>query len=342
MALAEENHRLPSRIVTSPPETCLVTCFKSLTYDALANVIPVPKLYQGWQDVDEFPVFAKPDRGQGSQRARAVFSRSQLASLLEEESDLIVCEYLPGEEYTVDCFSDREAGLLFCGGRTRKRTKSGISMNSLPVNDEAFRQYALSISNKLDLHGAWFFQLKRDREGVLRLLEVAPRIAGTMALHRVLGLNFPLLSIYEQERIPVEIMLNDCVVEVDRALVNRYRHNFRFRSVYVDFDDTLVFNEGVNTEVVRFLFQCINQGKRVVLLTRHEGDLQEVLSRYRLTGIFDEIIKVGPESSKADYIADREAILIDDSFSERKEVFNRTGIFSFDCSMLEILLDERL
>ena len=45
----------------------------------------------------------------------------------------IVCEYLPGEEYTVDCFSDREHGLLFAGARVRRRTRNGISVNTAPV-----------------------------------------------------------------------------------------------------------------------------------------------------------------------------------------------------------------
>jgi hypothetical protein len=162
-----------------------------------------------------------------------------------------------------------------------------------------------------------------------------------MAFHRVKGINFPLLSIYEQARVPVEIMLNDVEVELDRALVNRYRHNINFLIAYVDLDDTLILNGKVNIMLIRFLFQCINQGKRIVLITRQKGDLRRTLSMHRLNGIFDEIIKVAPEASKADYIKHKQAIFIDDSFSERKEVHARTGIKTFDSSMLEILLDDR-
>ena len=36
------------------------------------------------------------------------------------------------------------------------------------------------------------FSIKKDYDGTLKLLEVAPRIGGTMATHRVIGVNFAL------------------------------------------------------------------------------------------------------------------------------------------------------
>jgi len=162
-----------------------------------------------------------------------------------------------------------------------------------------------------------------------------------MALHRVQGVNFPLLSIYEQERIPVSIMSNDAAVEIDRALTNRYRHDIGYGTVYVDLDDTLIFNGSVNVSLIAFIYQCINRGVTVKLLTRHRFDLTETLTRYRLQGICDEVIHIDQSCSKADYITEQDAILIDDSFSERKSVRERLGIPTFDCSMLELLVDER-
>jgi carbamoyl-phosphate synthase large subunit len=342
VALAQDAHRIKARIVSSPPETCLITRSKSATYRFLAGTVPVPDLYEDMEMIDQYPVFVKPDKGQGSQRAQVVYSRDHLCQLLKQEREYIITEYLPGEEYTVDCFSDRDAGLLFCGGRQRIRTRSGISMNSRPVQDDVFVEYAKAISSKLVFHGAWFFQVKKDRYGVYKLLEIAPRIAGTMAVHRVLGVNFPLLSIYEQERIPIEIMVNRVDVEIDRALVNRYRHQLAYSVVYVDLDDTLIVNGMVNVDLIRFLYQCINKGKRVVLLTKHAANLDHTLRVHRLRDIFDEIIRIDASRSKSDYIYQSDAILIDDSFSERKQAKETLGILTFDCSMLEMLLDERV
>jgi len=224
LALAERLHEVVSRVVSSPPETCIITRSKLGAYRVFGDVVPVPRVYEDPDVVPEYPVVVKPDIGQGSQGVVIAESVGELRYLFSRIPTAIITEYLPGEEYTVDCFSDRERGLLFCRGRQRVRVKSGISMNSRPVDDDSFYHFAQAISRKLVFCGAWFFQLKRDREGQLRLVGVAPRIAGTMALHRVQGVNFPLLSLLEQERVSLEILPNDFPVEIDRALVNRYRH----------------------------------------------------------------------------------------------------------------------
>ncbi len=341
VALAENANRIKTRIVCSPLETCLITRSKSKTYSLFRSVIPVPTLYPDLEAIDQYPVFVKPDRGQGAQGTFIVHKSEHLRHLLEQAEKQVILEYLPGDEYTVDCFSDRDAGLLFCGARQRLRIRSGISMDSRPVHNRIYAEYAQAISNKLTFHGAWFFQVKKDQQGICKLLEIGPRISGTMALHRVQGVNFPLLSIYEQERIPIQILTNDIDVQIDRALINRYKHQLRYSVVYVDLDDTLILNETVNLDLVKFLYQCINKSTRVVLITKHASDVQQTLRKYRLTGIFDEIIHMDQSSNKADYIRESDAILIDDSFSERKNVSERLGILTFDCSMLEMLTDER-
>jgi len=341
LALAENANRIPATVVTSPLETCRITRSKSATYRFLEGVVPVPRMYPDADSVDAFPVFVKPDRGQGSQRAALVPSKAELAELVKAQSDLIILENLPGEEYTVDCFSDRERGLLFCGARQRIRTNRGIAWNSRPVRDPAFDALARGIAGRLEFHGVWFFQAKRAADGVLTLLEIAPRVAGTMALHRVMGVNFPLLSLYEQARVPVTIMANEIDVELERALLNRYRHDLRYGAVFVDLDDTLLCHGVVNRDLVKLVFQCINAGVRTVLLTRHAGDLNALLAKHRLAGLWDEIIAVDKDRKKSEFITRRDAILVDDSFSERADVQRRCGIPTFDSSMIEMLFDDR-
>jgi len=338
VALARNAERIKAKVVSSPLETCVITRSKSKTYALLKDVVPVPRVYDDVEEVAGYPVFIKPDRGQGSQGAQKIDSKEELIVARERGDDIIIMEYLPGEEYTIDCFSDRDAGLMFCRGRQRARVKNGISMDSYPVDNEMFVACARAITEKLKLYGAWFFQLKGDGAGTLKLLEIAPRIAGTMAMHRVLGINFPLLSIYEQERIPVDIMLNDVHVQIDRALENRYKHDISYDTVYIDLDDTIILDGKVNLMAVQFLFKCVNEGVKIILLTRHIADVGATLKKYRLGGIFDDVIQIGKADDKSDYIVEKNAIFIDDSFSELKKVRERRGILTFDCSMLEVLV----
>lgn len=342
VALAQNMERIHARIVLPPPATCEITRSKSQTYQYFKGILPVPEICRPPVPDSDFPIFAKPDRGQGSEETFLLFNQQQLDVAVARDKTMLLMEYLPGEEVTVDCFSDREQGLLFCGGRLRLRTKSGISMASRPIEDPLFQTYAQAIQDHLEIYGAWFFQLKKDRTGNYKLLEIAPRIAGTMALHRVMGINFPLLSIYEQERIPVSILTNPGQVEIERALVSRFRHDYSYSAVYVDLDDTLVVHDAVNIGIMRLIYQCINQAVPAKLITKHAGDLAAVLKRFRLAGLFDDVIHLNPGDEKSDYIMEPDAILIDDSFSERKKASKNRSIRTFDSSMIDVLIDERI
>lgn len=92
-------------------------------------------------------------------------------------------------------------------------------------------------------------------DGSLYLMEIAPRIAGTMAIHRVLGINFLLLSIYEYERVDIRILKNSYEIEIDRALQNRYKIYLQYEKIYLDLDDTLILNNKINILLISFIFQ---------------------------------------------------------------------------------------
>jgi carbamoyl-phosphate synthase large subunit len=341
MALSENAGSLRAKVVTSPESTCKIARFKSATVRRLGNRLPTSRIYNTASEVDRYPVFLKPDRGQGAHRTEIAVDRAELEMLLHRDPDRIIFEFLPGREFTVDCFSDRERGLLYARGRERQRIRNGIAMKSAFTEDQRFREYAAEINEELEFHGAWFFQLKEDAEGQLCLLEVAPRIGGTSCLSRVSGVNLPLLSLYENERIRVEIPETNYRIEVDRALENRYRHDVLYRTVYVDLDDTLVVKSQINTDLVKLLYQELNRGKTLVLLTRHDGEVREYLTRFRLQTLFDKICEVKPGEKKSQFITESSAILIDDSFSECAEVRDCIKIPVFMTNMIEGLFDER-
>lgn len=345
VALAENADKLNCKVISSPMNTCLTCRSKSKTYNKFKELLPVPKLFSSTDDIKTFPIFVKPDKGQGAHGAYIVDNIDMLKGLLKSQPDIILMEYLPGKEYTVDCFTDRKKGLLFCNARERIRVKSGISVNSKPANksiQSTLKKYAEIISDNLTFYGAWFFQVKYNKKGIPELLEISPRISGTMATYRVLGINFPLLSIYESDRIDIQILNNNNKIEIDRALINRYKHNIKYNKVYVDLDDTLIIHNRINTELIRFLYQSINEKCKVILISKTKGNINDTLKRWRLFGLFDKVIQIKNEDTKADFINPRNAIFIDDSFSERKLVFEMCGIPTFDCSMIELLINDRV
>ena len=337
IALIACKDKIVSTILTAPEEACRITRSKSLTYEKLQKFVRVPTLYDHGSE-RSFPLFVKPDRGQGSQGARLVCDETELAIATKAIQDPILCEYLPGEEYTVDCFSDRDHGVLFHGARVRLRMRNGIAVHTKSILLEEAGIIAQNIHAILDLRGAWFFQLKRASSGELTLLEVAPRIAGSMSTHRIQGVNFPLLTIFEHERLPLKILANDFMVELDRSLHNRYRLAFSYDALYIDLDDTIIFRGKVNLDALQLIFNCINKKIPVILITRHDGDLLAVLKMYRLVGLFDDVIHIDRFQRKSDCIRHENSIFVDDSFSERNDVRERCGIRTFDCSMIDALI----
>lgn len=336
--LADEQHRINAVVVTSDAETCRVCRSKGETYKLFDGLIPTPALYE-IDNLNEFPVFLKPDVGQGTKGTYRVDTMEDAQFYFKNDPTLLALEFLPGKEYTIDCFTNKEGELLFAEGRVRNRILNGISVNSTHVRNRQFQRLAEVINKTLKFRGVWFFQVKERSDGEMVLMEISPRIAGTMALFRASGVNFALLSLFDRMGHAVSVLKNDIDVEVDRALFSRFTIAIEYEYVYVDFDDTIVFENCVNIGLIRFLYQARNQDKKIILITKHIHNIQETLNKYAISPLlFQETICLPKTARKTDYMVHKNAIFIDDSFEERKEVMDVHGIPSFGLDAVEALL----
>ena len=331
-------------VIASRAETTKICLSKSATYSKLKDVVPVPKMYHEVADVVAFPVFTKPDAGYGSRGAKKCLSKEDLVNQLNQFPSSIICEYLPGEEYTVDCFTTRNGELLACYPRVRSRIMNGISVNTREIHEKhEFEQMAKSINEAVEFSGAWFFQVKRNDQGKLTLMEIASRFAGSSSLFRAKGVNFALMSLYNAFGIPVSILENDYEVEVDRALDNKYKINLDYNEVFVDFDDCLLLEQKyINDQLMAFLFRCRNKGIKISLITKHDDllldvPLDQLLLKYKLKDMFDRIIHLAADDEKYRYIDNSQAIFIDDSFAERKAIKEKCSLHVFSVDMVEVL-----
>ncbi|ABV63877.1 MULTISPECIES: ATP-grasp domain-containing protein [Bacillus] len=343
LKLAQNQKRINAIVVTSDQLTCEVARSKKKTYEFFKKQPFVPKMYKTIEEVEFFPVFLKPDVGQGSKGIALARDKKELEFYKNNNSDLLILEYLPGKEYTIDCFTNKNGELKYAGRRERKRIKSGISVNSATLQmDEQTKQIADEINKHLQFRGAWFFQIKEDVNGDYKLLEVAPRIAGTMALYRNKGVNFPLLSLYDRMDFNIKIEDNGVNLEVDRALINRFTIAYSYQRVYVDFDDTITYKDKVNPLLMLFLYQCFNSNKEIILITKHIHNIKETLEKLRINAnLFNRIIHLEKEDIKSKYIDNQTpSIFIDDSFSERDQI-KAAGIPVFDVDSIESLIDWR-
>lgn len=338
-ALMEE--RLPCILVGHPLQTAVILSSKKKTYEKLLGLVPLPLLYDSLAKVDTFPVFMKPDKGYGSRGAKKICNKKEGELHQAQVPGCLLMEYLPGKEFTIDCFSDANGSLLFSKARTRQRIMNGISVHTMNTKEEWIQRTTYQLAEKINavfsFRGSWFFQCKEDKDGALKIMEVAARLAGSSSIHRVLGVNFAILNIWVALQRPVKILLNKFEIEADRALDIKYKASINYDHVWVDLDDTLLLKGRVNARLVGFLFQQVNLGKKLILITRHKENLYQTLENYRLSGLFDEIVHLKKDELKSTFITSGNCIFIDDSFSERWDVYQSTGVPVFSTDAVECL-----
>ena len=340
---AENRDKIHAKILTADYETTLICRDKIKTYELFAEDDFCPRIYER---PTVFPVFIKPRRSQGGVGAKFLISKADVLQDIDW-SEYAICEYLPGEEMTVDCFTDKNGNLQAVMPRSRQRVFGGVSVRARREDlTEEIKQIAEKINQKLNFLGLWYFQIKRDAAGNWKLLEISARCAGTMCLSRATGANLPLLSVYAAMGRSTEVFTNNYAIQVDRTLISRYKTDMEYETVYIDLDDTILVNEKVHLPAIWFLYQCVNTGKQVVLLTRHgedhEDSVQEVLQKHKIVlNLFDEIIELPFDVPKYKYIEPERSIFIDNAYAERKLVHEKLGIPVFDVDGIEVLLDWR-
>lgn len=343
---AENQNKISAKVVTADLKTNRVCRDKRLTYALFQHEDFCPVIYDSI-DKALYPCFIKPRMGQGAVGARKLDTAEDTKGGEVVWDDYVISEYLPGSELTVDCLTDYNGKLMTVLPRSRDRIFAGVSAagTALPVNDEILK-IAECINNKLRFLGLWYFQLKQDRFGKYKLMEISTRCAGTMCLSRARGVNLPLLSVYAAIGKSLEVFENMYEVKVDRTMISRYKLDYEYSTVYMDYDDTIIVNHQVYTPIIKFMYQCKNLGKRLVLLTRHEVDHNESiyksLKEFAIPeSLFERVIEIGRCDEKCNYINPSKAIFIDNAYKERKKVHDRFHIPVFDVDGIEVLLDWR-
>lgn len=336
--LAIDGEKLKATIVSTGVTSSITARTKKKTFATLDGEFFLPKLFFKKSDINSYPVFIKPDKGQGAQGTKKVMREAELDEYTDNgtvDPEWIVTEYLPGAEITVDTFSAVPGTVNYLNSRVRTQAANGLAITTEMIDVPNIQEVAETISKKMELSGAWFFQMKKNSNGEYMLMEVGARIAGASGLNRALGVNLPELALLHAIGTPVEIctplLKSDAVgYKVTQDVVRFPRP---FKNVYVDFDDTVLLDENkVNAALVSFLFECRNYGAKIHLISRHKGNLLEKLLKYGLTSIFDNVIHLTKGEPKSLYVLNDESVFIDDSFKERRDVMQKCGVLSVDVS----------
>lgn len=138
----------------------------------------------------------------------------QSAETLDE---MMLVEYMPGNEYTVDLLADHGQVLYMVG---RENTVSLMSIAQESIVTKIDSAYAMSerIVKAFDFDGNIGLDFMKNADGVPVLMDINPRITATVSVIAAAGVNLPYLRIKQLlgEELP------KCCVDYGTRLKRRY------------------------------------------------------------------------------------------------------------------------
>lgn len=186
--------KLAEQIGVPTPKYTLIDQFESLVESAREL---------GWPDK---PIVVKPPLSNGMRGVRIIDESLDLKEMFYSEKPtslftkmnslyetlgshfppLLVMEYLPNAEYTIDVLKAPKYTII---PRKRDLIQSGITFNGTVEYHEELITYSQRLSDAVGLDYAFGFQFKMDEHNTPKLLESNPRVQGTMVLSTFAGAN---------------------------------------------------------------------------------------------------------------------------------------------------------
>ncbi len=170
-----------------------------------------------------YPCFIKPIRGSASVGTAVIKSEKELKAHLATYGEImIIQEYVPGQEFTIDCYRSKDGQVRCLVPRQRLSVRSGEVEKGITVHDESLISSGLKLANMLgDIWGVFCLQCRREEkpEARPRFFEVNPRFGGGAPLSIAAGVDLPKYLMQEVLGLPITAEMGKFT---DRLLMLRY------------------------------------------------------------------------------------------------------------------------
>lgn len=204
--------------IVSSYELCETSLDKYAMYEMLIKLgIPTAKCFLDMELFEvarsngelDFPVFVKPRKGSASLNINAVKSEEMLKALFHDYEDLLIQEFMPGQEYGADVYIDMLSGKCTSIFLKKKiKMRAGETDKSISVKDENLFEQIKNFVEAVGYRGMIDIDLFHDEKNdVWYLSEVNPRFGGGYPHAYECGVNFPrqIINNLEGKENPVTI-----------------------------------------------------------------------------------------------------------------------------------------
>jgi len=186
-----------TKLLTSDPATIRIGQNKVATHGFFrAHGFRTPRLFTP-EEVEAFtkadlPVFVKPPEGSASIGAARIDTLEQLRFHRQEAPDLLVLEFVRGQEFTIDVYVDFTGEPRCAVPRKRLEVRAGEVSKAMTVRDEAIIVQSMEAARKLPgAIGVITLQCLKTPAGDIVFIEMNPRFGGGYPLSWHAGAKYP-------------------------------------------------------------------------------------------------------------------------------------------------------
>lgn len=135
----------------------------------------------------------------------------------DQLDEMMIVEYMPGNEYTVDLLADK-GEVLYIAGRENIVSMMSIAQKSIVARNDYAYTICEQIVKLFNYSGNIGFDFMKNSEGVPVLMDINPRLTATVSVIAAAGINLPYLRIKQLlgEDLP------ECQLDYGTCLVRRY------------------------------------------------------------------------------------------------------------------------
>ncbi|MBR1862699.1 MAG: ATP-grasp domain-containing protein [Ruminococcus sp.] len=140
---------------------------------------------------DRYEIFAHEKPNSFFISYEEMFAILRSAKKLDE---MMLVEYMPGNEYTVDLLAEN-GKVLYIAGRENFVSMMSIAQQSVTADDTAAYDISRRTVSLLGYSGNIGFDFMRAADGTPMLMDINPRLTATVSLIAAAGINLPYLRV---------------------------------------------------------------------------------------------------------------------------------------------------
>jgi carbamoyl-phosphate synthase large subunit len=185
------------------------SCFVAASSEDVSSLFFDKKLAQEWFIQNgfnvpafngTFPALAKPVYGSASNNIRVLYDQTETDAffLRHSDKDYLLQKQLVGEEYSVDCYVEKDGSIIAIVPRIRLQVAGGEVTKTQTVEFPELVDLSEKIIRKSSLTGPVCIQfIKEAQTGEIYVIEVNPRFGGGVIASIEAGADMPFFLLNE-------------------------------------------------------------------------------------------------------------------------------------------------